>query len=162
MVDRPDTRPEIEPYFWDLKDLRWPVNGKTKPDLIIFDPPYFNKKVEEYAEGSISELSREEYLDFLEAFCRVAKENSKKETRLAMINADWRDFQNTAFLDEKAENSIMIDNYLNAMRKGGWKITHILQAPMSSERFQANMVAAMHQKKILGVTCRYVVVGKAG
>jgi hypothetical protein len=65
-------------------------------------------------------------------------------------------------LDEKPDNSIMIDNCLNAMRKGGWDITHIIQAPMSSERFQANIVAAMQQKKILGVTSRYVVVGKAG
>ena len=47
MLDRPDERPEIEPYFWDINDLSWPVNGKTKPDLIIFDPPYFSKKVKE-------------------------------------------------------------------------------------------------------------------
>jgi hypothetical protein len=39
MDDRPDTRPEIEPYFWDITNLKWPVKGKTKPDLIIFDPP---------------------------------------------------------------------------------------------------------------------------
>lgn len=44
MVDRPDERPEIEPYFWDINNLKWPVNGKIKPDLIIFDPPYFRKK----------------------------------------------------------------------------------------------------------------------
>ena len=37
MVDRPDERPEIEPYFWDIKNLKWPITGKTKPDLIIFD-----------------------------------------------------------------------------------------------------------------------------
>ena len=37
--DRPDTRPEIEPHFWDINDLKWPIEGKTKPDLIIFDPP---------------------------------------------------------------------------------------------------------------------------
>ncbi len=39
MDDRPDTRPEIEPYFWDITHLKWPVKIKTKPDLIIFDPP---------------------------------------------------------------------------------------------------------------------------
>ena len=39
MDDRPDTRPEIEPYFWDITNLEWPTKGKTKPDLIIFDPP---------------------------------------------------------------------------------------------------------------------------
>ena len=40
MDDRPDTRPEIEPYFWDITTLKWPVKGNTKPDLILFDPPY--------------------------------------------------------------------------------------------------------------------------
>ncbi|MEE8398207.1 MAG: hypothetical protein V3S89_04320 [Desulfobacterales bacterium] len=39
MEDRPDTRPEIEPHFWDFSDLKWPIQGKTKPDLIIFDLP---------------------------------------------------------------------------------------------------------------------------
>ena len=39
MDDRPDTRPEIEPCFWDITNLKWPIKGKTKPDLIIFDPP---------------------------------------------------------------------------------------------------------------------------
>ncbi len=27
MEDRPDTRPEIEPYFWDFDDLKWPIKG---------------------------------------------------------------------------------------------------------------------------------------
>ena len=44
MDDRPETRPEIEPCFWDITNLKWPIKGKTKPDLIIFDPPYFKKK----------------------------------------------------------------------------------------------------------------------
>ncbi len=39
MDPRPDTRPEIEPHFWDFNDMKWPVQGKTKPDLIILDPP---------------------------------------------------------------------------------------------------------------------------
>ena len=39
MDNRLDTRPEIEPCFWDITNLKWPIKGKTKPDLIIFDPP---------------------------------------------------------------------------------------------------------------------------
>lgn len=27
------------PHFWNIDDSKWPVQGKTKPDLIIFDPP---------------------------------------------------------------------------------------------------------------------------
>jgi hypothetical protein len=160
MLDRPDERPEIEHFYWDIKKLKWPVAGKTKPDLIIFDPPYFSKKAKDYEEESISNLSRGDYLDFFERFFKLAGENSKKDTRLAMINADWRDFQNTAAIDENRKNSIMIDDYLNVLGKGGWEMTHIIQAPMSSERFQANIVAAMQKKKILGVTSRYVVVGR--
>ncbi|MGD9159082.1 MAG: ParB N-terminal domain-containing protein [Desulfobacteraceae bacterium] len=163
MSDRPDERPEIEPYFWDIKNLKWPVTGKIKPDLIIFDPLYFSKKVKEYEEESIAGLSRKEYLDFLKRFFRLAGENIKKDTRLVMINADWRDFQSTPAMNESRKNSIMIDDYLRAFEKGGWEMTHFIQAPMSAERFQANVVAAMQKKKILGVTSRYVIVArKAG
>jgi hypothetical protein len=47
MKDRPDTRPEIEPFTWDVSSAQsrlWPVSAKEKPDLILFDPPYFDKK----------------------------------------------------------------------------------------------------------------------
>jgi hypothetical protein len=160
MKDMTDARPEIEPYFWDIKDLKWPVYGKTRPDLILFDPPYFKKKAEEYDENSISGLSRKAYLDFLGRFFKVAHDNSKKNTILAFINADWRDFQNTPAMDETGDQSIFMYEYALLIIKSGWKVTHIIQAPMSSERFQANVVAAMQKKKILGVTSRYVVVAK--
>ena len=92
MTDRPETRPEIEPCTWTLPD--WPITSKGKPDLIIFDPPYFDKKAADYAEESISDLSKKEYLEFLESFFVLLKRNAKKTTRLAFINADRRDFQN--------------------------------------------------------------------
>ena len=144
-----------------MHNLKWPVNGKTKPDLIIFDPPYFSKKVKEYEVNSISNLSREEYLGFLEKFFKLSNANSKKGTRLAMINADWRDFQGTPAIDETRKTSILITDYcrIDWITPAG-KISHIIQAPMSSERFQANVVAAMQKKKILGVTSRYVIVAK--
>ena len=160
MVGRPDERPEIEPYFWDINNLKWPVNGKMKPDLIIFDPPYFSKKAKEYEKDSISNFSRGEYMDFLERFFRLANENSKDGTRLAMINADWRDFQGTPAMDETRKTSILMPDYYSLMENAGWECRHIIHAPMSSERFQANVVAAMQKKKILGVTNRYVIVGR--
>ena len=92
MTDRPETRPEIEPHTWTLssdQQLSWPVSSKEKPDLIIFDPPYFDKKAADYAEKSISGLPKKEYLAFLEAFFALLKQNAKKTTRLAFINADW-------------------------------------------------------------------------
>jgi len=78
MDDRQDTRPEIEPHFWDFNDLKWPVQGKAKPDLIIFDPPYFKKQAGNYDKEAISGLSKEQYLEFLENFFSLAHLNAKK------------------------------------------------------------------------------------
>ncbi len=157
-VARPDTRPEIESHFWDINDLRWQANGETKPDLIIFDPPYFKKQSNNYDPGGISGLSKEKYLEFLENFFALLHLNAKKSTQMAFINADWRDFQNTPARNKMTGNSIMIDDYLHIIKKSGWQRTHIMQAPLSSERFNAGVVAAMQKKKIIGVTSRYVII----
>ena len=77
-----------------------------------------------------------------------------------LSSADCRDFQGIPAREETVENSIMVDDYLNILKKSGWKKTHIIQAPMSSERFNAGVVAAMQKKKILGVTSRYAIIAK--
>ena len=161
LMDRPDTRPEIEPFTWEISSdqgLLWPVSAKEKPDLIIFDPPYFDKKAGDYDKKSISGLSKKAYLEFLEAFFVLLKQNVKKTTRLAFINADWRDFQNTPAMEEKYKAGILIDDYLDILKRTGWYHTHIIQAPMSSQRFSAGVVSAMQKKNILGVISRYVII----
>jgi DNA-binding CsgD family transcriptional regulator len=79
-------------WEWNDCDKRfgddWPVSSKEKPDLIIFDPPYFDKKAADYDRKSISGLPKKEYLEFLEAFFALLKQNAKKTTRLAFINAE--------------------------------------------------------------------------
>ena len=122
MIDQPDTRSEIEPFTWDISSdqgLLWPVSAKGKPDLIIFDPPYFDKKAADYDKKSISGLSKRAYIEFLEAFLALLKLNVKKT---------------------------------------GWYHTHIIQAPMSTQRFNAGVVSAMQKRGILGVTSRYVII----
>jgi DNA modification methylase len=158
--DRADTRPEIEPFFWDPNDLKWPITDTTKPDLILFDPPYFQKKAADYDPKSISALSRAEYLKFLKSFFALAHQNAKETTQMAFINADWRDFQGTPARNETATNAIMIDDYLDIIKKSGWQRTHILQAPLTSERFNAAAVSAMQKKRIIGVISRYVIMAR--
>jgi len=159
MDDRPDTRPEIEPCFWDLEQ-EWEnlpfFNAKDKPVLIICDPPYFDKKAREYAKESISGLSKTDYLIFLERFFLFLKKTARKDAWLAFINADWRDFQNCPAKKEDPNQAILLVDYYEMFKKTGWALTHIIQAPMSSERFNAGVVSAMQKKKILGVTSRYV------
>ena len=156
----PVSRPEIEKWYWDPDNMKWPLDRKTKPDFILFDPPYFSKKADGYHKDSIAGLSKKDYIRFFERFFTLASENSKRETIIAFINADWRDFQGRPAREETWENSILIDDYLGALKKGGWKMTHMVQAPMSSERFNAGVVSAMQKKRILGVTSRYVLVAK--
>jgi len=105
-------------------------------------------------------MSKANYLKFLENFFALAHLNAKKSTQMAFINADWRDFQNTPAKNETRVNSILINDYLRILNQSGWQETHIIQAPLSSERFQANVVSAMQKKAILGVTSRYVIMSK--
>ena len=63
-------------------------------------------------------------------------------------------------MDEERKNSILINDYFNAMAESGWEEVQIMWAPMSSERFHAGVVASMQKKKILGATNRYVIVAK--
>jgi DNA modification methylase len=170
MIDRPDTRPEIEPYYWEMMDNsklegKGQINAafltsREKPDLIIFDPPYFDKKARDYPQKSISMLSRKEYLKFFEGFFALMRQHTKKTTKLAFINADWRNFQNRPASDEDTEESILIDDYLRILNISGWQRTHIIQAPMSAERFNAGVVSAMQKGRILGVCSRYVIILK--
>jgi len=168
MIDRPDTRPEIEQHYWDVKSNfesastsnPFSLNSKEKPDLIIFDPPYFDKKAKSYDKKSISMLPKKEYLAFFEGFLAWLRRKVKKTTRLAFINANWRDFQNTPAIEEQPEGAILIFEYHKIFHKTGWQPTHVIQAPMSSERFHAGVVSAMQKKKILGVTSRYLIVLK--
>ena len=105
-------------------------------------------------------LSRKEYLSFLAAFFALLKDNAKKTTKLAFINADWRNFQNTPAAEESYEDSILMEDYIDILHNTGWRHTHTTYAPMSADRFSAGIVAAMQKKRILGITSRYVIILK--
>jgi hypothetical protein len=107
---------------------------------------------------SISGLSRQTYLEFLEKFFIFLKKVSKKDTRLAFINSDWRDFQHCPADKEEPGQGILVVDYYDIFKKTGWALTHVIQAPLSSERFNAGVVSAMQKKKILGVVSRYVMI----
>ncbi len=82
--------------------------------------------------------------------CRNCIGKARSARMSPIIRLGERDFQNTAALDETRDRSIMINDYLRSLNKGGWLETHTIQAPMSSQRFEANVVEAMQKKKIIG------------
>ena len=160
MDNRVDLRPEIESHFWDGDNLRWPIQGTDKPDLVIFDPPYFTKQSGHYDSKGISGRSRDAYLDFMKQFLSLTHGCTGPQCRIALINADWRDFQRTPARDEMRRKAILIREYLEILDQSGWEETHIIQAPLSSERFTGTMVQAMQKRKTLGVISRYVIVAR--
>lgn len=153
--DRPERRPEIEPYLWVPGNLAWPVSSRHKPDLILFDPPYYKKQEEAYGRDSISALPRSEYLRFFRDWAALAKQHSKPSTRLALLMADWRAFDSTALLDEDPSEAITLLDYVREVG-ASWEFTHRIEAPLPSERFTGNMVTAMQERRSLGTVLRTV------
>jgi len=160
LADRPETRPEIEPHQWNPESIVWPVKGKEKPDLIFFDPPYFSKLADQYPKDSISSLSRKEYLGFFREFFPLAKEHSKTKARIGLLTADWRDFQGVSALNEDPGRSILLLDYMNILNRSGWEITHIIDCPMSTQRFQANIVTQMQKNRTLGIVRRSLIMAR--
>ena len=160
LLDRIKTRPEIEPFLWDPENLAWPVPAAKKPDLIFFDPPYFKKMAEHYMKGSISDFSKDKYLKFFKDLFSLMREHSKPSTRIAFLNADFRDFQGIPAFDEDSENAILVLEYAKLLENCGWKITHLIDCPLSTERFTGNMVKKMQDKRTLGIIRRTLIIGK--
>jgi len=160
LLDRMKTRPEIEPFLWDPENLSWPYPAHGKPDLIFFDPPYFKKMADHYMKGSISDFSKAKYLTFFKDIFSLMRDHSKPSTRMAFLNADFRGFQGTPAIDENPDNAVLVLDYMKLLETCGWKVTHVIDCPLSTERFSATMVSKMQDKRILGTIRRTLILGK--
>jgi len=63
-------------------------------------------------------------------------------------------------LKEDAGQGIRINDYIDLLKHSGWEITHIIDCPMSTQRFQANVVSQMQKNRTLGVVRRSLIMGK--
>jgi hypothetical protein len=54
------------------------------------DPPYFDKKRDDYGQKSISMLPRQEYLEFFEGFLALMKQHTKNTTKLEFLKQQDR------------------------------------------------------------------------
>jgi len=88
------------------------------------------------------------------------REQSKPTTLMAFLNADFRDFQGIPALDENPDNAILMFTYAKLLETCGWKITHLMDYPLSTQRFTGNMVNRMHDKRTLGIVRRALIIGK--
>ena len=51
-------------------------------------------------------------------------------------------------------------DYIHLVKDSGWEITHIIDCPMSTQRFQANIVAQMQKNRTLGIVRRSLIIGR--
>jgi len=162
--DKQGKRPEIEYHHWDSKKETWPVT--KKPDLIFFDPPYYTKKKKAYEQKankqtpSISSYTKQDYERFFKDFFTLAHKQSKPTTRMAFLNADWRDFESTPALEETVDKSITIFDYHRLLSETGWQTIHRIECPLSTERLTGNLVQNMQDKRILGTIGRTLLIAK--
>jgi hypothetical protein len=162
--DKPGKRPEIEYHHWDPQKETWPVT--KKPDLIFFDPPYYTKKKKEYEQKankqtpSISSYTKQDYERFFKDFFTLSHKHSKPSTRMAFLNADWRNFESTPALEETVDKSITIFDYHRLLSETGWQTIHRIECPLSSERLTGNQVQKMQDKRILGTIGRTLLIAK--
>ena len=61
---------------------------------------------------------------------------------------------------ENPDNSITIFDYHRVLSKTGWKVTHRIECPLSSERLSGNQVQKMQDKRILGTVGRTLLIAK--
>jgi hypothetical protein len=152
-------------YFNECDDRfgdDWPVT--RKPDLIFFDPPYYTKKQKAYEQNadkempSISSYSKKDYTRFFKNFFTLSHKHTKPGTILAFLNADWRNFESTPAIQEKTDNSVTLFDYHGLLSDTGWKTTHRIECPLSSERLTGNQVKRMQDKRILGTIGRILLI----
>jgi len=153
-------RPEIVRHEWKPGDLCWPEWLRAKPDLIFWDPPYFRKMAADYGPGSVSALPREEYLQFFRDALRLFAGRTAPGARLAFLIADWREFESTPALEEDESGAVLLYHYWRIMEEAGWRVTHRIECPLSTQRMNGGIVQAMQEKRILGVVSRTLLVAR--
>ena len=63
-------------------------------------------------------------------------------------------------LIKKPDKSITIFDYHRILTKTGWKVTHRIECPLSSERLSGHQVQKMQDKRILGTVGRTLLIAK--
>jgi hypothetical protein len=159
-IDLREERIDIEKH--DLSD-GWPITVR-KAALVFWDPPYFKKKdggetgrggEDGYIGGSISRLSREEYLAWFERSFSSLREQTKKGTMLCFVMSDW---DPEGDRKSKETKGIFLANYHNLLEETGWQIIRCFQCPLASEQVHPDIVNKFRQARRWARLARYMLI----
>ena len=56
--------------------------------------------------------------------------------------------------------SIFLSDYIDLLKDSGWEITHIVDCPLSTQRFLPNMVSHMQKNRTLEIVRRSLIIGR--
>ena len=54
----------------------------------------------------------------------------------------------------------LFSDYIDLLKDSGWEITHIVDCPLSTQRFLPNMVSHMQKNRTLGIVRRSLIIGR--
>ena len=146
---------------WDLHPVRdgigehdirggYPARARGC-DFIILDPPYYHKKDGDYAQGSLSDLPRSDYLD---AFKKLAQDSHKvlrKGGHLALIISSYVD-------EESLLESLWSWDYVAMFQDAHCLPIREIQCPLTTQSLHAYHVKKFRQDRRMARLTRSIVV----
>jgi hypothetical protein len=130
----------------------WPERTR-KADLIFWDPPYFDKKDDEYVDGSVSRLPRQSYLDVFRETIAKAHETVQSGTRFAFLMSDWD--------DPDGGPGVLLPDYARMFDEAGWAIRRRIQCPLSTQQVHPDIVLKFREARRLARLSRDLLVAIA-
>lgn len=157
---RQDRRPEIETYHWNIHQLSWPIQSGSRPTLIFFDPPDFEKKTKESEPDNIATLPREEYTDFFRRFFTLALNHVHAGGLIAFLNRDWRDFENKSAMEEDLSQALTVIDYAPLLQETGWLGPIIWSCPLSPDILSPELIEKLRELRNFAPISRSLLIGK--
>ena len=128
------------------------------PSLIFVDPPYWNMKQKEYGEGSISELSLEDYYDFMKRFLQKCYDVLDKRGLVAFLIQNQTGKGKGGFKEESLNHIV---NIYNIMEKNGFLPIRMISCPVSTQQTHPQQVnKAKDDNRLLGIVRDLIVMRK--
>jgi len=125
---------------------------KHKVHLIFIDPPYFKKREKEYGEKSISNLTRDEYLNYFKVLAETSIKKLKESGKVALLMSDYT--------ETNPRDSIFIYEYIQRFLWAGFSLARIILCPLSTQSLHARFQEKFVSERKLGRLARYLVVFK--
>jgi len=146
LMDRNCLCYDVAPIREDIKkhDIKEGFPQEVKHcNLIFIDPPYYKKLQGKYDRNSISELPKEQFLEFISKLAKDCHDVLSLDGIVALLISDY--------VDDK--NSLLTCEYYNLFKQVGFTPINRIQVPLTTDQYARHEVdRAKEQKTMLNIT----------